>query len=170
MGKLSCFLLAVTAAVTVGAWYLHRREEENKTQDEEIIERESDVDSGLPGHVADMLHGGAFSKVIKPKTNNKKNAIKMARKELKDNPMEAMGDAQELLQSIRAPHPIVYFNTVDDGAEEPPEPELLGMVPGGGPGFVVLNSDQFLDNVPQELQEQILSEQMALFHQGVPLN
>ena len=27
------------------------------------------------------------------------------------------------------------------GAEEPPEPELLGKVTGG-PGFVVLNSDQ----------------------------
>ncbi|XP_071790985.1 uncharacterized protein [Asterias amurensis] len=169
MGKLSYFLVAVTAAVTVGAFWFNRRQEDENNE-KEIIEKESDVDSGLPGHVADMLHGGAFSKVIKPKTNDKKNAIKMARKELKDNPMEAMGDARELLQSIRAPHPAVYFNMVDDGAEEPPEPELPGMVPGGGPGFVVLNSDQFLDNVPQELQEQILAEQMALFHQGVPLN
>ncbi|XP_071790993.1 uncharacterized protein [Asterias amurensis] len=160
MGKLSYFLVAVTAAVTVGAFWFNRRQEDENNE-KEII---------LPGHVADMLHGGAFSKVIKPKTNDKKNAIKMARKELKDNPMEAMGDARELLQSIRAPHPAVYFNMVDDGAEEPPEPELLGMVPGGGPGFVVLNSDQFLDNVPQELQEQMLAEQMAFFHQGVPLN
>ena len=33
---------------------------------------------------------------------------------LQDNPMEAMGDARELLRSIRAPHPVVYFNMVDD--------------------------------------------------------
>ncbi|XP_022086626.1 uncharacterized protein LOC110977106 [Acanthaster planci] len=147
MTKIGCFLAALASA-TIGlaaAWYIQRSVSGKQEETSAPVFTSTDVDTGLSGQLANMIVGGKFPSdqpdLTAPRKTVQERAIELAKERVQNNLAEARAEARQLLGTVKAPSPYVFFLGLNDCMEQ----------------------DEILDLVPEDMQEEILQQNKEFF-------